>query len=178
MEMAGGGVLELQQTGGQVKFTAERGRDDRGLYKVWLRGRAEKTCLLGTLIPEGQQLRLNRTLSVKELEQRGCWPVEGAEVRLAYAFGQQKNDGWTVISRLPDTIGDELLRRSLRGRVLYKQGEEGRCLLAAPFRTDCPVALEPLICLGRGEQVEGKLCLVWAFDGQGRPEPPASSPAR
>ena len=112
MEMRGGGRLNFRQEGGGIRFTAERQKDGGGLYKVWLRGERGGEYLLGTLIPEGELLRLNRRVSRQELERRGCWPAAGAEVRLAYAFGPGKNDGWTVISGLPELIPDQLLRRS------------------------------------------------------------------
>lgn len=177
MQMTGGGVLELRREGNRVRFTAERQRDEAGLYKVWLTGGGGEL-MLGTLIPEGRTLRLGRSISLQELEQAGCWPVEGAEVRLVVPFGQQKNDGWTVISTLPASIPDTLLRRSLRGRLLVRQGEGGSCLLAAPFGRERPVALEPVFCLARPEKLRGEDCLVWAFDGQGQPVLPASEPAK
>ena len=176
MQMEGGGVLEYRQEGGRVKFSAERERDEAGLYKVWLRGRGD--LLLGTLIPEGEKLRLDRVLTVKELERNGCWPPERAEVRLVFPFGRGKNDGWTVISALPELIQDPLLRRSLRGRLWSRRGENGGCLVAAVFQTDRPVPLEPVFCLGRVEELEGRACLVWEFDGGGRPILPASKPAK
>ena len=179
MEMKGGGNLELRREGSRVRLRAERQNDGAGLYKVWLRGRQGREVLLGTLVPEkGDLLGLDRVVAVQELERRGCWPVEEAEARLAFSFGPRKNDGWTVISQLPPAIGDGLLRRSLRGTVLHRRGEGEGFLLAAPFQRDCPVALEPIFCLSAAETVGGRLCLVWAFDGEGRPRLPASPPAK
>ena len=174
--MEGGGALEVRQEGSRVKFTAERQRDEVGLYKVWLRGRRE--FLLGTRIPEGELLRLNRTLPLNELEACGCWPVEGAEVRLAFPFSGGKNDGWTIISSLPEPVSDPLLRRSLRGTLWGRREEDGGYRAAALFRTDRPVPLEPVFCLGRVEEQGGRQYLVWQFDGGGRPILPASPPAK
>ena len=60
--MEGGGALEVRQEGSRVKFTAERQRDEVGLYKVWLRGRGE--FLLGTLIPEAVPVKYEESCPV------------------------------------------------------------------------------------------------------------------
>ena len=177
MELEGGGTLNFRQEGSRVRFTAERPKDDRGLYKVWLRGGQGRGVLLGTLIPAGGVLRLDRSLSLYELERAGCWPPEGGEVRLVYSFAGGQNDGWAVISALPESISDGLLRRSVRGGLRGRRSPDGGFLVAAPFRRDRPVALEPLFCLARVEEREGGAWLVWAFDRAGNPVLPASSPA-
>ena len=68
MEMRGGGTLTFRQEGPRVRLQVRREADGRGLYKAWLRGDGGGACLLGTLIPEGGELQLCRTLSVEELE--------------------------------------------------------------------------------------------------------------
>lgn len=162
MEMQGGGQLFLERQGGLVRLEASREDDGRGLYKVWLRGDRGRQ-LLGTLAPEGGMLRLCRRVSCSSLAQQGCWPVRGAECVLAFSFSQ----GW--IRCLCPPIADDIVRPMLEGRqVLICRGEEGFSL-ALPTRPDRPFPLTPLFCLGRVEQVNGQQCVVYRFDGRGRP---------
>ena len=79
LDMRGGGTLTLRLDGTRVQLDAVRPRDDRGLYKVWLLGQRGGRMLLGTMAPEGNVLRLRRTISQGELERAGCWPAAGAE---------------------------------------------------------------------------------------------------
>lgn len=169
MAMEGGGTLALRQDGPRVRLEAEREADGRGLYKVWLRGRQGGRLLLGTLTPEGDRLRLCRTLSRGELERSGCWPVAGAEAPLAFPF--QSAERWRCEGDPGRLLADPILKRQVRGSMLCRRGREG-FRLAAPFRTDCPVALESLFCLARVERLEGRPHLVWSFDQKGAPVVP------
>ena len=71
MKMRGGGTLTLRREGARVRMEAERSEDGQGLYKVWLHGDQGGKLLLGTLAPEGDALRLSRTMSVGTLERAG-----------------------------------------------------------------------------------------------------------
>jgi hypothetical protein len=164
LNMEGGGTLTLDQNGPKVRFEAERAEDNAGLYKVWLRGSHGGKCVLGTLAPEGNCLRLCRTLSVGELERSGCWPVEQAEAALAFSF----SGCWYCEQHPEQWLSDTALREHLRGPMLCRK-ENNLVCLASPFRTDRPIVLPELFCLAHLEQVEGQTCLVWTFDHQGRP---------
>jgi len=169
LELEGGGALTWRRDGPRVRLEAERPLDNRGLYKVWLRGRDGGKLLLGTLAPERDALRLRRTLSVDELVRRGVWPPERAEAPLAFPF--QSSQRWV---REPDParlLPDPVLRAQVRGPMLCRRGERGFSL-ACPLRTDCPVPLESLFCLARAERLEGRTYLVWEFDGKGVPKLP------
>ena len=61
--LEGGGTLSLREDGPRVHTEARRQNDGQGLYKVWLRGGGKGRLLLGTLVPEGGELVLSRTLS-------------------------------------------------------------------------------------------------------------------
>lgn len=167
LEMAGGGELSLEQLGSRVRFDARRRADDRGLYKVWLLGEGRARLLLGTLAPEGGELRLRRTLSVGQLEQAGCWPAAGAEVLLAFSFGGEGE--WYCEGSPARLVKDVLLRQVLTRPMLCRRTASG-FELAAPFRRDSPVALNTLLCLARVETVKGSLHLIWDFDSGGRPK--------
>jgi len=169
LDMRGGGTLILQQDGPRVRLTAERRQDERGLYKVWLTGRSGGRFLLGTLIPEGNMLRLKRTLSQGELERAGCWPPAGAEAPLAFPFSTEER--WYCEQHPERFTSDPIIRRRMTGPMLCRK-ERGGVRLAAPFRTDGPVALEILFCLAKPETLEGKTYLVWTFDREGKPKIP------
>lgn len=172
LEMEGGGVLTARQEGTQVRLEAVRPKDDRGLYKVWLLGRKGGRMLLGTMVPEGNALRLGRTCAVSALERAGCWPLAGAEGALAFRFGQET--GWRGETHPERHIQDPVLRQQLKGPVMVRRAGQG-VDLAVPFRTDYPVPMPALFCLARIEQVEGRPCLVWRFDQEGRPEVPGGT---
>ena len=92
LDMSGGGTLSIREDGLRVYLEARREADGLGLYKVWLTGRGSGRFLLGTLAPEGERLRLRRNLSRTQLEMADCWPVAGAESKLAFSFA--RNGGW------------------------------------------------------------------------------------
>lgn len=166
LEMAGGGLLTVEPAGTRVRLEARRRADERGLYKVWLVGKGGGRLLLGTLIPEGKELRLQRTLSLGTLEQAGCWPVERAEAVLAFSFSHDR--GWYCQTNPGELVEDHLLRQVLTRPMLCRR-TGGGFELAAPFDRNSPVALNTLLCLARVEAVEGRPHLIWTFDSAGRP---------
>lgn len=172
IEMQGGGSLTIRQEGTRVHLEAERPEDGRGLYKAWLRGSRGGKLLLGTLAPDGGRLRLRRSLSLEALERAGCWPDLWAEAPLAFSFRQGGGgQGWRCEQHPECFLSDPVLRREVQNAMLYRQEEDGFSL-AAPFRTDAPVALTGLFCLARTERWNGRLHLVWRFDKNGWPQLP------
>lgn len=165
-EMAGGGVLRLEQNGPRVRLEAERPADGRGLYKAWLTGQSGGRYLLGTLVPEGERLIVRRTVSLGELERARCWPLAGAEAPLAFPF--RAPERWYCEQAPARLVKDPVLRGQLRGPMLCCRQPDGFCL-AAPLRPECPVALNGLFCFARAQKIDGKFYLVWAFDGAGEP---------
>ena len=157
----GGGKLTLREEGGVVQLQVQRPDDRRGLYKVWICGTVGRL-LLGTLVPEGGELRLHRRLSRGQLEREGCWPVAGGEVVLAFPFGQE---GWQREEHPERLVKDAVLRQALRGQtMLLCRGKTG-FLLSAPFDTGRPFPLTPLFCLARVERGRA----IFSFDGEGKP---------
>lgn len=166
LDMVGGGWLTMRWDERRVAMEARRPADGRGLYKVWLHGRQGSEMLLGTLVPEGNVLRLSRTLLRSELEQAGCWPPERAEARLTFSFSQ--GTGWYREPHPERFVREAYLRRQLNGAMLCRREGEGVCL-AAPFRTDAPMLMPSLFCLVRIEALDGKHHLLWRFDRNGYP---------
>ena len=73
------GPSPWREDGPRVHTEARRQNDGQGLYKVWLRGGGKGRLLLGTLVPEGGELVLSRTLSRRTLEDAaaGRWREGG-----------------------------------------------------------------------------------------------------
>ena len=68
------GWLLCRETGGRAELTMEVPGGSRGLYRGYVLG--ERGLMdLGTLLPEGNVLRLRRTFPVERLRSQGCWPV-------------------------------------------------------------------------------------------------------
>lgn len=171
LTMRGGGTLTLRRDGLRVHMQAERPSDGRGLYKVWLHGDQGGKLLLGTLAPEGGQLRLRRTVSIEALERAGCWPQFWVEAPLAFSFTGTKQGKWYCEQHPDRLVADPILREQLRCSMLCQRDQDGFSL-AVPFRPDRPVMLSALICLARVECWEGRPHLIWAFDQNGHPKIP------
>ena len=67
----GKGRLTVWEENGRAVCKANLPDDKKGLYKCWLSGPGGKA-LLGTFVPQGGQLKLERTLSVAELKRQGA----------------------------------------------------------------------------------------------------------
>ena len=163
------GVLTCKEQGGQALLHIERTAGE-GLYRGWLRGKGGRMDL-GTLLPDGDLLWLDKKVSVESLRRRGCWPVTGAGTTLSYDFSRippKPPAGWRWEDR-PGRLfpADALLRRAAEeaGRCLLRQNGDGFCL-SYPWEVKRAFPLPPVFCFGRVEDDR----LVFAFDGKGRPE--------
>lgn len=74
------GQLKVNRQGLRTIFQADCPAWDSGIKKVWLRGE-RGSLLLGTLVPEGNRLRLGRTISNAMLRERGWSAVTGRRLR-------------------------------------------------------------------------------------------------
>lgn len=168
MEMSGGGNFCFWEENGRVFFRCEREADCSGLYKVWVCG-AGGEFLLGTLVPDGDTLVLNRAVWLVELRRAGCWPVRGANCRLAYSFPKpQQQTQWYWEEHPQHLVDTETARVGEWGRMLVcREGDELR--LAFPLKLSRALPLSALICLASPGNIAGDLCLIWRFDRQGRP---------
>ena len=165
IELDGGGRLCVEEDGGFVRCEVTRPNDGHGIYKVWLDGAGEGF-LLGTLAPEGGELRLRRRVSRDSLVRAGCWPVCGGRCVLAFSF---QRSGW-MREPAEHRMTDPVLRQAARGVSALVSVRDGGFRLAVPFDSACPFALVPAFCFARVERVEGKPHAVFCFDGQGRPQ--------
>ena len=171
------GTLRVSEDGPRAVVEARLPEEGRGLYKAYLIGEAGRF-LLGTLIPERGVLTLRRTLSVDQLRRQGVWPPTGGEAVLAVS-PHPLPAGWHRADCPEAEISDLLVRgwvAALGGALLRR--EESGFSLALPWTVGQAFPLPPLFCLARLERLDGQCCLVFFFDGQGRPSlPPPSQSA-
>ena len=184
--LAGGrGSLTLTGLGDRVRAEVRLADDGRGLYKAYLLGRGGRF-LLGTLVPEGGALVLDRTLGLAGLVQMGVWPPLGGTAELAFAFGPGAGQpegaqgrpqraapvppGWRREPRPERLFGEALLQQSaqgLRGALVRREGD--RIRLALPWRPDGVFPLTPLFCFAVPERLDGALYVSFLLNGRGCP---------
>ena len=87
------GAVTCRPVGDRLEVQAALPGPGEGLYRAYLRGESGKQLDLGTLLPQGNGRRLQRSLPIAELKRRGCWPVTGAGVTLSYAFQRPQAQG-------------------------------------------------------------------------------------
>ncbi|MCI8869739.1 MAG: hypothetical protein HFF39_04205 [Lawsonibacter sp.] len=173
-ELEGGGQLEVREEGARLRLSVRRRLDGAGLYKAWLRGERGEY-LLGTLVPQGQFLCLERTVSRDTLSQAGCWPVAGGRTALAFSFGEEgepPSPDWRWEHRPALRIRDPVLAEAAAawGSMLLREGNGG-FQLAAPLDIHRPFPLTPLFCLARPLRVDGQTHVVFTFNQEGEPRP-------
>lgn len=163
-----GGMVTVSQEGGSALCRASRMKSDDSIYKAWLLGEQGRA-LLGTLIPEGECLRLRRTIPVAQLERQGAWPPLRSEI---VRMGEDRPPPapWRWEHHPGARLGDPLLARCLEGVERALICEEGDGLrLALPLLPDQPFPLPPLFCLGRVERLEDAFWVAFSFDREGHP---------
>ena len=114
------GAVTCRPVGDRLEVQAALPGPGEGLYRAYLRGESGKQLDLGTLLPQGNGRRLQRSLPIAELKRRGCWPVTGAGVTLSYAFERSQGmnqlpKGWhkseQAAARFPN---DPVLAQAVR----------------------------------------------------------------
>ena len=165
----GKGRLTVWEENGRAVCKAHFPDDNKGLYKCWLSGPGGKA-LLGTFVPQGGQLKLERTLSVAELKRQGAWPPQGGEAVLAFSFGGQKGPpkGWQRENAPGRLMGEPLLAAAAPGPALVRQEQNGFSL-AYPYGPDKPFPLTPVFCFARLEELDGRPYLCFPFRPGGCP---------
>lgn len=135
---------------------------------------------LGTLLPEGNVLRLRRTFPVERLRSQGCWPVTGGRVQMTYAFTGQPRCCSAPGLEGTGPSGDPVSpgpgagpggRAGGRGMLCRRQ-DETFCL-AYPWDPRRPFPLTPAFCLARVKLLRGQPHVIFRFRPEGVPIPPA-----
>lgn len=174
--LAGGGTLRVREEDLWVYLEAVRPDDGRGLYKVWCTG-PQGEFLLGTLVPQGGGLRLERRVARKTLQQAGAWPLIGGKTVMVYSFTDRDGvqEAWHREDHPENFCRDRVVRACLRGAQGVLSREKGAVRqLAIPFSTCKPISLNTLFCLAQVRERQGQRYLVWSFDWEGRPLLPGS----
>ena len=160
------GTVRIEPRGGWTEVTLICRRDDRGLFRGFLRC-AGGEVPLGVLVPEGDAMRAARRLASAELAALGP-PLRG-ESRMSFPFTRD-SDGW-----LPVTDG--FFRRRFLGTLRHTEGalwrpaEEGR-QLALPWDCGAPFPLVELLCFVRVAEIRRSLFGLILFDGGELPRMP------
>lgn len=169
--LAGGGTLRAREEDLWVRLEAVRPDDGRGLYKVWCTG-AGGEFLLGTLVPQGGGLCLERRVARHTLEGVGAWPLTGGKCVMVYRFTDRAKGqaDWHREEHPEDFCQDPVVCACLKGAQGLLSRENGAVRqLAAPFSNCKPILLNTLFCLAQVEERQGRQYLVWSFDCRGRP---------
>lgn len=174
--LEGGGWLEVREQGAQVRLSVCRELDGAGLYKARLRGEGGEY-LLGTLLPDGRYLHLERTVSKNTLSSAGCWPVLGGICDMVFSFTgvepERDLPAWHWEHRPGQHISDPVLSESASawGSMLIRLDEDG-FQLAVPFNPNRPFPLTPLFCLAGVQFIDGAVHTVFSFHSDGAPRFP------
>ena len=158
------GQLQVERQGLRTVFRTRLSLS--GLYKLRLRGEGGD-CLLGTLVPEGTDLTLERTVSNALLREkgveRGQWAeLEGAELR-------PPSGRWQPVDRLELPGMEEELRCGIRripGGVWRREGRYIR--VCCPWQVGQRIPCMPLFCFACWSSQKGGT-LSWFLDESGKP---------
>lgn len=100
------GQLRVERQGLRTVFRADCPAWDDTIKKVWLRGNGGNL-LLGTLVPEGDRLKLNRTISNAMLREKGLEHCQRSEIEGAMGQRAQRKSAqpaaenrWMPVARL------------------------------------------------------------------------------
>lgn len=158
------GRLHIERQGLRTVFRTNLSLS--GLYKLRLRGE-EGDYLLGTPVPEGACLTLERTVSNALLREKGVeratWAeLEGAETR-------PQSGQWQPVDRLELPGMEEELRRGIRripGGVWRREGRYIR--VCCPWQVGQRMPCMPLFCFASYAGKKGGT-LSWFLDEMGNP---------
>ena len=157
------GTVEIPGEGSRLALKAVMDDPGEGLYRAALVGQRGELAL-GVMIPEGGCLKAERTVYRRDLEALGG-SLRG-EVRCSGEVGT----GWQWAERPDELLKDPFLARRLErcARVWYRR-EAGRLCLAVEIEEGRPFPMETLFCLAQPGEVEGRRCVRFLFDGEGKP---------
>lgn len=167
------GSLTCRTRGNQVEVSMILNPPGPGLYRGILCGKNGRMDL-GTLLPEGEGLRLSRTLTLDHLTRCGCWPITGGRAELRYAFGAKKYpQGWEEVHHLSRLFSDPILAEAVENTALFRRDGDGFSL-AFPWEPKAPFPMTPAFCFARAEHLEGRTWVIFSFQADGWPVVPPS----
>ncbi len=166
------GHLTANSQGLRTVFRADCPAWEDGIKKVWLKG-THSNLLLGTLVPEGNRLRLERTISNAMLREKGLERCSWSEVETP---GQEckpiVSEGWSDWApvqslSLPgmDPVLAEAIRHMKNG--IWRREPEGICI-CCPWQIGQRMPCMPIFCFASYSTRRGGM-LTWFLDEQGNP---------
>lgn len=150
------GQLKVNRQGLRTIFQADCPAWDSGIKKVWLRGE-RGSLLLGTLVPEGNRLRLGRTISNAMLREKGLERCNRSEIEgTAGAKPQSKSpqpaagDRWLPAAPAVAPGMDPALAEAIRSlkNGVWRPGAGGNlCVLSLADRAADALYADFLFCV-------------------------------
>jgi len=165
------GKMVCTERGNRVEIVIRVRNEGRGLYKGWIRG-DHGSLELGTLMPEHQELRLRRSISLEQLKLSGCWPIREGGTTLVHSFGNgMLPPGWQREENPRRLFPKDRILQEAAGRLkncLVSFGQEGFSL-AVPYGSARPFELIPVFCFARIRTFGGRQYAIFPFDEEGNP---------
>lgn len=165
------GILHCRDAEVRTSFSFRCARPDAGLYKAYLSG-SEGQALLGTPIPEGNCLMLNRTLTHHAMKTAGVFPPLRCELVLYSVNGTTSSaqKGWRFarsddLNALTSALGQRFRNQP---QLWYARRPNGFAL-AIPWRLGQEIPVLPLICFAKMKYLDGRTFLQFEFDEMGKP---------
>ena len=166
------GTLSAQRQGLRTLFHVRCPKWGDGVYKIWLQGERE-ALLLGTLIPEGEHVTLERSISNAMLREKGLEHCTAARVVTEGACEMEPTEGTSSEWRSTQTLalpalGEELARqvRGLKGGRWRKI--DGGIAITCTWVIGQPMPCMPLCCFASWSPERGGT-LAWMLDETGKP---------
>lgn len=165
------GHLTANSQGLRTVFRADCPAWGEGIKKVWLKG-SQGSLLLGTLVPEGNRLRLERTISNAMLREKGLERCKWSEINME--GGQTPSpaaatSGWAPVQTLSLPNMDPILAEAVRNMKngLWRRESEGVCI-CCPWQIGQRMPCMPIFCFASYSTRRGGM-LTWFLDEHGNP---------
>ena len=159
------GEAEVKEDGARVEISVEINDPGDGLYRAVLVGERGELSF-GVMEPRDGVLTLRRRPERCEVARVGG----GQYIRVGCSFPFGKKCAWTRTDEPGRLVRETFIceRLACQPYAWWRRSGE-RILVALPLRTDAPFPLETLFCFARVERVEREMCVIYAFDGDGKP---------
>lgn len=169
------GQLRVERQGLRTVFRADCPAWDDTIKKVWLRGNGGNL-LLGTLVPEGDRLKLNRTISNAMLREKGLEHCQRSEIEGAMGQRAQRKSAqpaaenrWMPVARLSLPGMDPTLAEAIRSMKngVWRREPDGICI-CCPWQIGQRMPCMPIFCFASYSTRRGGM-LTWFLDERGNP---------
>ena len=159
------GEATMEQSEGRVEIRVAMDDPADGLYRATLVGTRGQMAL-GIMESQKESLILRRRPWLRDVERLG--EVQRVQVNCAFPF--RGKCVWQEAEQPSKLVDHVFLKERLASlsRAWWRR-EGGKLFLALPLEKEEPFPLEALFCFGKIDCVEGRRCVVYAFDSNGMP---------